>query len=593
MLSTFSVVNLSDNHNNIINNSNNNDAESQKQQRRPSPLELPETMTLIQFYLEGDAQATLACCLVSKSFHQAFAPLLWTHLKLPCGKQQVCPQVDQTRKNAHLVRSLTFSQKTKTPFPEELVTMRFPRLKRLAYENEYEWNSPGSYGLGLTCQLANQHKDILEELELGDWRISEHHAPPEIWQELSPSRGSGFQNLQSLCLRDFEIDVKDDDTVEVLWEICAVKTLKELRIESGWIVDSSLDEDDEDQQQDDDVEQRLEQQCKITGVKPSMLEHIVFDSLTLDRKRFDRLWRILDPKTCPGLRSLVWKKVSTELEEDNLHSFGPWARKILTENTTVSPIWKDLTKLELWSCNLSDDFLARLLKYLPGPLSELNLEKSFFGSRSFEVLMDQYTGTLSRLNLVQCRGVESWMWHGILCSFSCLTSIAGDMLEASVIVALGSSTEEEESELDEIRGRPWICKDLQEWKLAIDMDLGDNTDAHSQVFARLSTLTKLSTLALPFRVWHLRPEPLWFRLDRGLGQLQSLRNLKELVFHQQSSSEQDWAWILETFGSSLKRVTRSITVPMDSVRERFLEGLKDQYHQITFKTAADLLPYRG
>ncbi|GJJ76771.1 hypothetical protein EMPS_09130 [Entomortierella parvispora] len=146
----------------------------------------------------------------------------------------------------------------------------------------------------------------------------------------------------------------------------------------------------------------------------------------------------------------------------------------------------------------------------------------------------------------------------ILCTCERLVSIKADMVEVRDVVCPCSSSSLPSSSLfsclqaqcQSDTSLPWVCKDLQEWRIGITVgSVGDEVTETVRlsrlIFARLAGLTKLRRLVVQFSI---RDDllKLEFRLDRGLEQLKTLQHLESISCLPQLS-EEDSTWVMDTF----------------------------------------------
>jgi hypothetical protein len=145
----------------------------------------------------------------------------------------------------------------------------------------------------------------------------------------------------------------------------------------------------------------------------------------------------------------------------------------------------------------------------------LHLSGGEFGPRSHKALGPYFR------NLVDLRFTygDSSVILDVLCSCPKLEILHGPVIFTSDIA----------------EGRPWVCQQLRELKICI-YDKETEQDLQPMVFERLSTLVRLKTLDVSWAVSDgCRGGVLEFRLDCGLGQLASLRELRTVVFYNRST----------------------------------------------------------
>ncbi|KAF9905974.1 hypothetical protein EC991_001133 [Linnemannia zychae] len=158
-------------------------------------------------------------------------------------------------------------------------------------------------------------------------------------------------------------------------------------------------------------------------------------------------------------------------------------------------------------------------------------------SMAVTTLQQHHNLSLNHIRLRGCPSATSTMIQGLLESCPNLTTLTANVLSIDSIS----------------RGRPWICMNLVEFQMYLDLTPADlsqqypetqaypaNKALESQhlVYTRLATLSSLERLLIarvPLRGTNLRPENLTLpslnlRLSCGLGALSSLKRLKVLNF---------------------------------------------------------------
>ncbi|KAG0042745.1 hypothetical protein BGZ83_000120 [Gryganskiella cystojenkinii] len=152
--------------------------------------------------------------------------------------------------------------------------------------------------------------------------------------------------------------------------------------------------------------------------------------------------------------------------------------------------------------------------------------------------MIAHCGSLTQLDIALSTNISSAMIHMILCSCSTLVAMKADNILASDLVKFD---------------KPWACTNLQKWEIAIEMDI-NGVGTHRQVFARLSTLTKVLTLNLSsdkdLRLSRGTNHPfLALRLSHGMDRLASMEHLRvlQIDYTNQRMAKVDWEWVVATF----------------------------------------------
>ncbi|KAF9963193.1 hypothetical protein BGZ65_005288 [Modicella reniformis] len=226
---------------------------------------------------------------------------------------------------------------------------------------------------------------------------------------------------------------------------------------------------------------------------------------------------------CPNLVNLNWK-----------HSmfFGDDSLSVLP----IGGAWPHLETLRLDGSKID---LAKFLCNMSKP-RELHVAQTGFSNMSFEVLQPRL-GALRKIDFPNATqrlnpNVTGRMIHEILCSNPQLQALSGCRVKATDF-------------LDD--RRPWVCgSSLRFFKIyfVFPQDGDDTTDLQRTIFRRLSTLTSLEVLDVSGAL-RLEDEGdkdgLDLRLKSGLGELSTLRLLKQLCFERtkQLMGEEDVIWI--------------------------------------------------
>ncbi|KAI8362154.1 hypothetical protein B0O80DRAFT_435173 [Mortierella sp. GBAus27b] len=238
------------------------------------------------------------------------------------------------------------------------------------------------------------------------------------------------------------------------------------------------------------------------------------------------------------------------------------------------PIHQQMTKLiqrDQWPCletlNIAIDFedtvLAAIIERAGNP-SEIILTARLFGNHSFKQL-GYHFGNLMHLDLWSCLPTSS-MVRNILSGCPRLKTLKAGNIYARDIA----------------QGR-LCCLQLRELKICIVIEKSEQ-DLHRVIFERLSTLVHLEHLQLGYPGENElgNHHGLQFRLDLGMGQLRSLRQLKGVSFvndipacrlHPQIGKEEA-EWIVENW-KNLKRIKGELN--SDKAEDRRSKDLLAQH----------------
>ncbi|KAG0246447.1 hypothetical protein B0O80DRAFT_493171 [Mortierella sp. GBAus27b] len=258
----------------------------------------------------------------------------------------------------------------------------------------------------------------------------------------------------------------------------------------------------------------------------------------------------------------VWNMVAW----DSVSELGLFLRcprlKVMSWHTPFSaadPIRRQVSKLvqknqwpHLESLCLEDGFqdtdLAAIIEGA-GSLSRINIGRPELGEESFKQL-GHFFSTLTRVDLEYCLSLTSSMIRDMLCGCPRLETLKVTDIHARDIA----------------QGGPWSCQQLRHLVICIVFHELEQ-DLHQVVFERLSTLVRLECLELSYPCED-KPDHrgLQFRLDRGMGQLASLRQLRDICYISNRYSgpqigKEEVNWILDNW-KSLARMRGSLNENM-------------------------------
>ncbi|KAI8603772.1 hypothetical protein EDD21DRAFT_368119 [Dissophora ornata] len=285
------------------------------------------------------------------------------------------------------------------------------------------------------------------------------------------------------------------------------------------------------------------------------LKHLTFPKmrrLTLDSvddmKPMDQLDFF---NRCPHLDSLTWHWSSTET--------GVSAEGQQFARQVAAKTWPDLERVDLRDqrANVQDEDIALILNSMV-LARELGFVRSAFGPRAFEA-MHRHFSALRVLKITNCRAVTSAMAQDILCSCPSLQDVKLGPLLAKHLVY----------------GKPWVCLLLKTLQIRITFHAEEN-GLQPLVFQQLSRLVHLETL----HIGGLEPGPyireLDFRLQNGLGELASLKEMRRLQHKgtRQLLGVEEVEWIVAHW-TKLKTVYGSLN--MDPAINIALKGFLKSY----------------
>ncbi|KAG0043425.1 hypothetical protein BGZ83_011418, partial [Gryganskiella cystojenkinii] len=529
------------NHDNIKNNSSSN-------VYRPFEWLPTEIVTMILIYLKALTMDEFSyfrhlysCLHVSRSFYAVCKPVIWKDLWLNNWSRSQIP-TESIRPNRSLVRSLYLSFDVGGHLSVEFdpTILPFPSLGELIVHGERRLVRASIVDMdNLTGDLVQRHQDVLEDLRLRDL-----YFPSECTQ-LWKATGSLTRTIKRLEVDNLRIE--GSRNILDFSNICTLSPLlEELNLDGVFLKVSDtlgtpvITTTTNDQQQQDQQHQQHEYSRQL----PCKLRHLTIHNVTGPLKFLDQLVRMLDNQS-PALSSVDWNSASPWHYLPRV-TFSSLARGLA--NGTLH--WPSLRKLHLLCKTMDDTLLAGTLNALNPVLEDLAIRAGAFGPQALEALLDKHAGTLTQLDLFGSH-VTSTGIYSILCSCPRLVYFRGERLLSSDILS------------DE---RPWVCQDLEEWHMAIEMDSNwDNSDddgqdlsieeASRKVYQRLSSLRRIRNLDLQRGSYdpsgRYRPpkqgsdfSPLLLCLDHGLDQLATLSDLEDLCFDKagQNLGKDIWEW---------------------------------------------------
>ncbi|KAF9187223.1 hypothetical protein BGZ51_001482 [Haplosporangium sp. Z 767] len=211
----------------------------------------------------------------------------------------------------------------------------------------------------------------------------------------------------------------------------------------------------------------------------------------------------------------TWKTMALCANATSVEWHGyPEMRKFNPTRFFIPGTMRNVRRLKL-NLRMTDHSLSVLLDFME-PLTSLDIEEMQL-ERSGCVSLRRHFPTLEYLNIRECPYANSHFIQEVLSFCPMLKSLKADSLHAR----------------DTFNGRPWVCTELEEWHVSIDIRSrhGLKRNDHQTVFARLGQLQKLKVLDLSL---HEQPyynegeKSIELRLSLGLNTLSGLKHLREL-----------------------------------------------------------------
>jgi hypothetical protein len=252
----------------------------------------------------------------------------------------------------------------------------------------------------------------------------------------------------------------------------------------------------------------------------SRIYHLSYDSRDVINVNLERQLEFF--KSCRSLTKLCWN-VSTDTFPLNT------LLQLLEQE-----VWPDLEDLYMGTLNASDESLATVLGRLPA-LKHFGLGSGDFGPLCFNQLRRHFFGFLKSLDLRGCRDFTGLMALEVLANchhleqFKAVFIFLKDLQSAS---------------------RPWVCERLRHLAVCFARECDDGP-LDALFFEHLSRLRCLETIDVrrPYvnpKAQRIMPLPLRWKLESGLAQLATLKNLKSLNFEgiPQELCQEDLEWMV-------------------------------------------------
>ncbi|KAG0100541.1 hypothetical protein BGZ93_010864 [Podila epicladia] len=443
---------------------------------------LPELLIAASKYFT--AQGATAPSLVCRSWYQAFAPVIWYRLSMSsCRFFGQYQPLEQLARNAHHVRELIYQNHA---LPAEFLSIPYANLTKLDL-------LCGSFVSGDLDVHFAQLVTVCQQLE--DLAIVEldSESAPKTWQSIV-SR----PRLRVLNISGCSMTVNDFATL--LRSLTSVKRLK-----------------------------LVENHCRGNGEAP------LWDGLEIlsemDEICLDESSNVSLLKFCPNLRSLTWKGTTRDGNNSALDEL----RRMLQAGY--------LRQLDSLCFSRIKDYqrLALCMDAL-GRIRALDLVQDIRGGhcKPLWMALTRHFPTLEQLSYrsMERIAVVAKAFPVILSSCPRLTNFQATQLRPYQL----------------INGEPWVCSNLRTLKIEIVIN-GQSMDTircqSRAIFGRLSQLEKLTHLeiheagGLTSAASRVYSQGLDLRLESGLGQLWTLKNLQYLDFGYtvQNMSAEDIAWM--------------------------------------------------
>ncbi|KAF9425489.1 hypothetical protein BGZ76_003210 [Entomortierella beljakovae] len=225
-------------------------------------------------------------------------------------------------------------------------------------------------------------------------------------------------------------------------------------------------------------------------------------------------------RRCPELKELGWLVYNIGKTRD--------AQRLFAEDLGKN-LWPNLEMLSFGHYS-SDEILAPIIEGMT-KVTVLDLSRCSLDTLSFQLLRCRFS-TLVNLTLCECHSVTSAMLNEVLCSCPNLKALKGNAVLA----------------MDVVKGGPWASTSIECLCVCFTFT-HEEQELQPLVFERISRLTLLKELGV--NGWMSQTprklrETLDFRLERGMEQLASLKNLTQIDFYRttQEIGSREVEWIL-------------------------------------------------
>ncbi|KAG0277778.1 hypothetical protein BGZ95_005362 [Linnemannia exigua] len=427
-----------------------------------------------------------------------------------------------------------------------------------ANDNEVEQNGKGSF-VDNTKALVRLVQD---NKELVSWTFEKFRTSPlsaEVWKaiveaaqerleaknimrggrRMSPTTVTASTGLELLEVKQMTVDKESAP-----WFVKACRLAKVLKLVVVDLTHASL------LHHHDPVppisspsplsQHRPQEEQEATALIPPMAHEINMWSLQgftfMDQLRF-----LVE---CSQARSIAWSSPCAQWRHDLFHLSNQDLETLINpgqeqRQRQQRPQWPHIHSLRFseWlrgkidlteMAGLGTSISRLLLHIIPSnnQIRFFRLSGAKMQPMAVDTIQQHHNLSLNHIRLRSCPSVTSTMIQGLLESCPNLTTLTANVLSVDAIS----------------RGRPWVCRDLVEFQVYLDLchetqvSVDKALESQHLVYTRLATLPNLERLLIariPGRSNNMRPETLHslnLRLACGLGSLSTLKRLKVLNF---------------------------------------------------------------
>ncbi|KAF9925318.1 hypothetical protein BGZ65_007818 [Modicella reniformis] len=520
-------------------------------------IDLPEILFRIAFYL--DAKDVIVCSLVCKFFHNVFTPFIWRDLhfgkrnsykhcnsltraislKVNQPIQQVPdsenknkdeprnPLLEVLLKNAESVRSLAIhNHDSVLPLTLGAACTRLESITLEGLSLQPQKVHPTEYWD--ECKLMiRQNRPHLRSLFLVNWPAialrSVSMKGQTLWNPLL--RCTHCWNLRSLSLTRFHFRGR---YMKAFWTIC--ERLEKLELERVWL---ELPKRPTDHQGGTTTNHPTQPTSRSSPPGPAVRFPRLLELTVREMQASSPMFQLEELiAQCPILRTLEWSYNGIRIDPSSVE----FCKRF------IASTWPDLSAVSIngYLSEMTTEFYIQVIKSVKQPLRQFDL-KRMSPTPIYDILKTQHFKSLEAIDLRLCQGDKSDWVLEILNSCPTLQRFQAKILRAQDFLKAK---------------KPWVCRQLQELVVFIDMGFPDNgpnrklteeeLEQCRMVFRQLAILKELRVLDTLttynaaynithedyHRTNHLRFSlvALPMRLNAGLDLLVGFTKLEEVSF---------------------------------------------------------------
>ncbi|GJJ72682.1 hypothetical protein EMPS_05040 [Entomortierella parvispora] len=442
----------------------------------------PEVFLLLVQYLDLNARAN--CARVSRSWHKAFLPSIYDHVRVSFCDEAVIPSHDILQKHARLIGTLTF-ENGKGVIDSALPTLYCPHLTTLNIRIQ------GARGMDNGGLLLQRHQKTVLHVTYG------RKASKDLINTLAGCPQLGRLQLSLMPFAGLKDFISFYDQV-----LSRVRVL---------VLNSSLT-----------IGEAVEPFELTSGPRAALIQDLNLNDHTYEEvpgMRSAHYWLL---EQCPRLVRLQWYCSNTRA------SLRP-----LVAALQVANCWDYLEVVALSYSTIDNRDLSNLLRQMVR-LTELELRCRLLDQGAWEAIKSfpHHLKTLRVLNLSGCDHLPSSAIQDILATLWGLQVFKANRVSDKAI-----------QEDDE---RPWVCLGLKELQLQFDLFIPGTTDKILDRISNLMELEHCRFEIFNRVPRKATFVPFSLKLDQGMRTLRTLRKLKKLSVTGCWGESEAW-WVREAW----------------------------------------------